>query len=90
MIESEAEIFGYLDRNKDGVVNSKEIRQWVIQEPRNSAWDEADDLINQADTNNDEQLSEKEIVDKHEIFVGGLVTNEGKQLHFIRHADEDL
>ena len=90
MIANEQEIFGYLDRNHDGVVDRDEIHQWVLGELQSGAEDEADDLVRQADTDNDEKLSEKEIVEKHEVFVGSAATNEGKQLHFIRQGDEDL
>ena len=62
----------------------------MLNESRSGAEDEADDLIKEADVDQDDQLSEYEIVEKHDLFVGSTATNEGKQLHFIRHADEEL
>ena len=52
------------------------------------AEEEAEHLLEQGDGNEDGKLSEDEIVDKHEMFVGSQVTDYGRHLHYIKHKDE--
>ncbi|XP_045159992.1 calumenin-B-like isoform X1 [Mercenaria mercenaria] len=84
----EKERFIEYDTNKDNLLNFDEIRPWVLTDNREEAEDEADHLMKQADTNGDGRLTEDEIVDAHEEFVGSQATDYGRHLHFVKHKDE--
>ena len=66
----------------------EEIRPWVLADNREEAEEEADHLIEEADTNKDGQLSEEEIVDQHDTFVGSQATDYSRYLHFVKYRDE--
>ena len=74
--------------NKDGQLNFDEIKPWVLTDNREEAEEEAEHLMKVADENNDNRLTEREVVAVHEEFVGSQVTDYGHQLHFVRHVDE--
>lgn len=84
----EKERFQEYDTNKDNLLNFDEIRPWVLTDNREEAEEEAEHLFMKADVNGDGKLSEKEIVDAHEDFVGSQATDYGRHLHFIKHKDE--
>ena len=74
--------------NKDNVLNNDEIKPWILSDNKEEAEEEADHLIKLADQNEDGDLSEREILESHEEFVGSQATDYGRHLHFIKHRDE--
>lgn len=84
----EKERFEEYDTNKDGLLDKKEIRPWVLEDTLEEAKEEADHLIQEADKDEDGKLSETEIVDAHQEFVGSQATDYGRHLHFIKRKDE--
>lgn len=52
------------------------------------ALNEAQHLIESADTNRDNKLSIDEIVNQHDVFVGSEATDYGQQLH--THVPDEL
>ncbi|XP_062592745.1 calumenin-B-like [Saccostrea cucullata] len=76
----EEERFGDFDKNKDGVLDKKEITDWVLPDNNEAAVEEADHLIERADNDKDGKLSIEEIVNNHEDFVGSQATNYGEFL----------
>lgn len=84
----EKERFAEYDTNKDNLLNLDEIRPWVLTDNLEESEEEADHLIKHADQNGDGKLSEMEIVDAHEDFVGNQATDFGRHLHFVKHKDE--
>lgn len=84
----EKERFREYDINKDNLLNFDEIRPWILTDNREEAVEEAEHLLKEADINNDERLTEREIIDAHEEFVGSQATDYGRHLHFVKHKDE--
>jgi Ca2+-binding EF-hand superfamily protein len=84
----EKERFKEYDVNKDNLLNFDEIKPWVLTDNKEEAEDEAEHLIKQADSNGDGRLTEHEIVEAHEEFVGSQATDYGRHLHFVKHTDE--
>ncbi|XP_048758659.1 reticulocalbin-2-like [Ostrea edulis] len=80
----EEERFGDFDRNKDGVLDKKEIKDWVLPDNNEAAVEEAEHLIQRSDmageNGKDGKLSIEEIVSNHEDFVGSQATNYGEFL----------
>lgn len=76
----EEERFGDFDKNKDGVLDKKEITDWVLPDNNEAAVEEADHLIERSDKDKDGKLSIEEIVNNHEDFVGSQATNYGEFL----------
>lgn len=64
------------------------MKPWVLSDNREEAEEEAEHLIKIADTDDDGKLSEREIVEAHEEFVGSQATDYGTYLHFVKHKDE--
>ena len=62
----------------------EELKEWVVPGTDELAEDEANHLINMADTNGDGQLTIKEILDKTDHFVGSSATDYG---NFLRHEE---
>ncbi|XP_052775237.1 calumenin-like isoform X1 [Mya arenaria] len=84
----EKERFAEFDRNKDELLNFDEIKPWVLTDNRDEAVEEAEHLFQTADLNGDNRLTEREMVDAHEEFVGSQATDYGHHLHFVKHVDE--
>ena len=84
----ERERFRDYDRNKNNLLNFDEIKPWVLTDNREEAEDEADYLLKRADDNEDNKLSESEILKHHDEFVGSQATDYGRHLHFVKHTDE--
>lgn len=75
--ETEKERFNEYDKNHDGKLDRTDIKPWILPDNVELAKEEADHLISRADDNKDGQLSEQEIVDHHDDFVGSQATNYG-------------
>uniref|UniRef100_A0A0N5A799 Reticulocalbin-3 n=1 Tax=Parastrongyloides trichosuri TaxID=131310 RepID=A0A0N5A799_PARTI len=75
------------DKNKDGFLDKDEIRKWLIPDIKDTARQEAQHLIENADKNKDMQLSYDEIVAAHKTFVGSEATNYGEILKEIHHEE---
>ena len=73
----EDEQFKNYDKNGDGKLDDAEMVDWVLPTNHEAASEEADHLIDIADLNKDEKLSEQEVVEHHEDFVGSQATNFG-------------
>ncbi|KAL4236212.1 EF-hand domain pair [Mactra antiquata] len=84
----EKERFQDYDVNKDQLLSFDEIRPWVLTDNLEEAQEEADHLFSKADENLDDRLTEREITDHHEEFVGSQATDYGRHLHFVKHKDE--
>uniref|UniRef100_T1J078 Reticulocalbin-3 n=1 Tax=Strigamia maritima TaxID=126957 RepID=T1J078_STRMM len=78
------------DRNKDGHLNNDEILLWLIPNSRDAAEQEAEHLIQTADDDMNSQLSMKEILDNHDVFVGSEITDFGQHLHNTAKFNDEL
>lgn len=69
-----------LDTDGNGKLDEAEILQWL--EPNNvaEARDEADHLMNECDTDNNDLLSVEEIINNHNIWVDSDATDYGRYL----------
>lgn len=83
-IEKE-QFYSYRDQDKDGVMNPKEVKDWIIPPDYDHTRAEAKHLIYNADVNKDEMLSKEEVLDKYDLFVGSQATDFGEAL---RQHDE--
>lgn len=80
-VKTEREQFTqYRDKDKDGLMNRDEVRDWVMPDDYDHSKAEAKHLIFQADTDKDGVLSKDEVVDKYDIFVGSQATDFGEAL----------
>jgi len=70
-----------LDKDGSGKLEGEEIKAWAIPSNDDIAKDEATHLIGVADKNRDAQLSEEEILEESDLFVGSAVTDYGKHLN---------
>ncbi|XP_074638894.1 calumenin-B-like isoform X1 [Acropora palmata] len=68
------------DRNKDGFLDTDEMKEWLFPTSFDYLAAEASHLIYHADSNEDKVLTKAEILAKHDLFVGSRVTNYGKDL----------
>lgn len=73
------------DKNGDGVLDQNEVKDWIVPQGFDHADAEARHLILEADKNFDQKLSEDEVIEKYDIFVGSQATDFGE---FLRHHDE--
>lgn len=72
------------DKNKDGQLNREEMRAWLIPDIQQTAKEEVDHLITEADHDKDEKLSIQEIVEEYQLFVGSEATNYGEHLENLK------
>ena len=80
-VQTEREQFAkYRDFNKDGKLDEKEIRAWIMPDDYNHAEAEAKHLIYEADDDKDGELSKEEILSHHDKFVGSQATDWGDAL----------
>ncbi|XP_078271704.1 reticulocalbin-1 [Rhinoraja longicauda] len=80
-VKTERELFtDFRDLNKDGKMDKREIRHWILPEDYDHAQAEAKHLIYESDKNKDKRLSKHEILDKWSMFVGSQATNYGEDL----------
>lgn len=72
------------DKNNDGFLEKKELIDWILPNTMQNAKEEAHHLKDEADDNKDNVLSEEEILNHHETFVGSQATDYGRHLHLIK------
>nr|CAJ2313420.1 Reticulocalbin-2 [Metisa plana] len=77
-----------IDLNKDGILDTREIRVWVIPDYGDIAQEEVEHLFDSADDNHDGKLSFDEILSHHDVFVGSEATDYGSDLVSGRFDDE--
>lgn len=87
-IAIEKDRFKDYDKNHDGSLDYEEIKDWVLADNTEEAEEEAEHLIEEADDNDDKKLSEEEILNNVNTFVGSSATDYGRHLHFVRYSDE--
>ena len=80
LVEEKARFDEDLDKNNDGSLDDAEIIAWVIPNSDEIATDEVNHLFAGADEDVDGLLSKDEILNNHDLFVGGEVTNYGEML----------
>lgn len=72
-LASQQENFGrFLDKNKDGVLDNNEIRDWLVPPKSRKAETEAKRLFDIGDVNEDHKLSNVEILDHYEQYISLL------------------
>eukprot|EP00794_Sanderia_malayensis_P018123 gene18123-19933_t len=80
-IKTEKEQFGsFRDLNKDGKMDREEVKNWILPPDYDHVSAEVKHLIQESDTDKDNKLSTKEIVDKYDLFVGSQATDFGEAL----------
>ncbi|XP_077450963.1 reticulocalbin-1 [Stigmatopora argus] len=76
----------FRDLNKDGKMDREEIRQWIMPQNYDHAQAEARHLVYESDQDKDQMLTEEEILENWNMFVGSQATNYGEDL--TRNHDE--
>ncbi|XP_067090414.1 reticulocalbin-2 [Osmerus mordax] len=71
------------DQDRDGKLNREEQLRWVAPNSYSSAREEAIHLIKEMDQDGDGRLSDKEVLNKQDIFMHSEVTDYGRQLHIL-------
>lgn len=85
-VRNERDIFvSFRDKDKDGVMDAEEVKDWIIPSDFDHAEAEARHLIYEADTDSDEKLTKEEVLDKYDLFVGSQATDFGEVL--VRHDE---
>ena len=75
----------FRDTNKDGKLDAKEIRMWIMPDDYNHPKAESKHLISVADDDKDGFLSKEEILEHYDSFVGSQATEWGEALN--RHDE---
>lgn len=75
--------FGEFDTNKDGFLDTQEMKPWIIPSTMENSKEEAEHIMSEADTNKDNILTKEEILENFETFVGSQATDYGKHLHLV-------
>uniref|UniRef100_A0A915IKQ1 Reticulocalbin-3 n=1 Tax=Romanomermis culicivorax TaxID=13658 RepID=A0A915IKQ1_ROMCU len=75
------------DQNKDGKLDRMEMKRWLVPDHQETAKEEAEHLMEEADKNRDEKLSYDEIASEYDLFASSEATNYGADLETI-HRDE--
>lgn len=85
-VTNEREQFkNFRDKNNDGKLDSEEVKQWIIPPDFDHAEAEAKHLVQEADSDGDNQLTKDEIIGKYDLFVGSQATDFGEALN--RHDE---
>ncbi|VEN48850.1 unnamed protein product [Callosobruchus maculatus] len=80
-VKSEREQFNiYRDKDGDGFMDEKEVKNWILPDDFDHAEAEARHLIYEADSDADEQLTKEEVLNKYDLFVGSKATDFGEAL----------
>ncbi|XP_068621185.1 reticulocalbin-2 [Battus philenor] len=86
---SEQEKFSHdLDVNRDGMLDEREVKRWIIPDNDEIAEEEVDHLFASADDDHDDLLSFDEVLAHHHVFVGSEATDYGNDLVGDRFDDE--
>lgn len=87
-LASQQENFGrFLDKNKDGVLDGDEIKNWLVP-PKNVKFEtEAKRLMDIGDSNDDHKLSLAELMDNYEQFVTLLPAEYWQSLDDLENSD---
>ncbi|XP_063697235.1 calumenin-B isoform X1 [Culicoides brevitarsis] len=85
-VKSERDIFmNFRDKDKDGLMDTEEVKEWIIPTDFDHAEAEARHLIYEADADSDEKLTKEEVLEKYDLFVGSQATDFGDVL--VRHDE---
>ena len=85
-VATEREHFtSFRDVNKDGKLDAKEVRMWIMPDDYDHVQSESRHLINISDDDKDGELTKEEIINHYENFVGSQVTEWGEALN--RHDE---
>jgi len=88
-VKSEREMFAtFRDKNGDGKLDKEEMREWITPSGFDHADAEANHLLHLADDDKDGKLSQAEVLQHHDVFVGSQATDYGDQLH--KHDPAEL
>ena len=82
----EKKLFG-TERDQDGdwFLSFQDVKQWIIHDDFDHSHGEAKQLIVKADVDGDSFLSQEEVLDHYDIFVGSSATQFGEVLS--RHEE---
>ena len=75
----------FLDKNKDGVLDRSEVKEWILPVQYDFARAEAEYLITVSDLNEDKKLTKIEVEESYKVFLGSQVTDYGKGI--TRHEE---
>jgi len=70
----------FRDINKDGVMDRKEVEEWILPPDYDHTEAEARHLVYESDMDGDKLLSKEEVLDKYDLFVGSQATDFGEAL----------
>lgn len=89
-LSEDKEKFAEYDKNDDGVLTGEEIL--AMHRPTNEqiAADEVEHLINSCDRDHDGFLSEAEVLENYDVFVGSEATDYGDHLENIANLRDEL
>jgi Ca2+-binding EF-hand superfamily protein len=88
-VESEREMFReQRDKNKDGKLDTEEMKEWIMPTGFDHADAEAKHLLHMADDNKDGTLDKAEILGHYDVFVGSQATDYGEALQ--KHDPAEL
>jgi len=88
-VASEREMFTeHRDKDKDGRLNTEEMRDWIMPIGFDHADAEAKHLVGIVDDDKDGKLSPGEVLAHYDTFVGSQATDYGEQLQ--KHDPSDL
>ena len=77
--------FEFRDVNKDGKMDAKEVKNWIMPDDYDHIKSESLHLINISDDDKDGELTKEEIVNHYDNFVGSQATEWGEALN--RHDE---
>ncbi len=79
-----------LDKDGNGRLDRAEILSWMVPSNEEMARDEVEHLFAGADDDVDGELTFKEVLDHHDLFVGSEATDYGEMLHDVHRLDDEL
>lgn len=80
-VKTEREQFvEFRDKNRDGKMDPRETRDWILPADYDHAEAEARHLVYESDRDKDGRLTREEIVAKYDLFVGSQATDFGEAL----------
>ncbi|XP_013787349.1 calumenin-like [Limulus polyphemus] len=75
----------FRDKNKDGLMDKEEVKEWILPPDYDHSESEARHLIYESDSDKDQKLTKEEILEKYDLFVGSQATDFGEAL--MRHDE---